>query len=137
MLKLVKQKHVNGCVPACIATLLGTSYEIGLKIVHPRRKTRRWNYVGTTYQSMVIALERLGLKCYKKKITSLSKLRYHCILIIAHPAYGPPEECRHAVVWDAERKKVLDPYPSNKRAMSRQLPISSYEKSVVYVVEIK
>ena len=39
-MKLVKQKHVNGCGVACIAMVAGITYDKALPCVHPDRLKR-------------------------------------------------------------------------------------------------
>ena len=138
MLTLVKQKHECACVVACIATITGLSYEKCLNIVYPKRKINTWNLVGTWMKDQFKAMDRLNLKYrFRKNNTSLLKLKHNAILIIKHPIYFDRfKRGTHAVVWDAEAKKILDPYPSNSRHMKRNLPFKSYQKSIIEVSEI-
>lgn len=135
MLTLVRQRHINSCVPACLATLTSLPYKKSLKVVYPWKKTKRWDHYGTDYKDILRALKRLGLKYKERGHTLFTKLRVNAIVIIEHPAYGPPEARSHAVVWDYKRQRILD--PDVGKGIKRHLPQASYQKSAVLIIEVR
>jgi hypothetical protein len=136
MLTLIRQQHNNGCVPACLATLTGLPYKKALKIVYPWKKTKRWDYYGTDYQDILRALGRVGLKYKERDPVPFTKLHTNAIVIVEHPASGPPGERSHAVVWDYQQQRILDPNVGNW-GMKRHLPQASYQKSVTSIIEVR
>jgi hypothetical protein len=133
MLRLVRQRHENGCVPASIAILAGLSYSKALKLFWSKKD---WLKRGTSYRMLLNGLIRAGLKVKPRKACSLSKLRSNAMLIIqhSHPAFGG---AMHAVAWDYKNQIVLDPYPNKRRAIKRKFPLKSYEKSLIMIIEVR
>lgn len=136
-MKLVKQKHECGCVPACLSMLTEISYEKCLKLFYPTRKDKRWETLGVHDDVILGTLIKLNIK-HKLIYGSepLSKLEGNAILAVSHPAYGPEEDRGHVVVWDFEKQKVLDPYPDKNRELKRSLKKETYEKSIEYIIKI-
>lgn len=133
MLRLVRQEHENGCVPASIAILAGLSYSEGIKLFWSKKN---WNKKGCSYRTLINGLKRSGLKFKERKVCLLSKLRSNAILVIkhSHPAFAG---AMHAVVWDFENQKIIDPYPRQDRSLKRKLLFKSYEKSLIEVIEVR
>lgn len=100
--KAVQQKHIDGCGPAALATVLGISYDAALKIVHPNRKPREpantWPY------KLQIAMRRARLHYTKRTLRKWSRLKYDAIVSIQWKS-----GMRHWVVWSADQNKFLDP----------------------------
>lgn len=137
MLRRIQQVHENGCVPACVAMLTGLSYIQSCRIVHPYR--RNWDRYGSTPENVNASLKRAGFKIRQrnvKKIINFSQLKRNALVVLAHEAYGPPGHNLHAVVWDVQRQKILDPYPSPQRHLKRHLPLKSYQKSTIKITEV-
>jgi hypothetical protein len=130
MLNLIKQNHKNSCVPACIATIKNLSYSDSLKAVHPKRKSERWNTNGTHYNQIYYSLKRMKISFRKRKVISLHKLRNNAIVITK--GLFRPDRC-HAVVWDVDRQRILDPDPE-----SPSFSVSNfYQKFIVNIIEIR
>jgi ABC-type bacteriocin/lantibiotic exporter with double-glycine peptidase domain len=123
-MRFVKQKHKCGCAIACIAMLCGIGYNSALEIVHPKRNPR--DGVETTFETFLRSLARCN-KDYKINFTNLdlNKLKNNACIMITVPNKG----FRHAVVWDAKTKKILD--PANPKIRK-----SFYQKNLSVVVEI-
>ncbi len=115
-LQLVSQVSGNGCFIAAVAMILGKTYEEAFKLIFPDRD---YNYgehgfrAETADQDIGLlaaqALERLGYKTKKstyRQVKSLLRYSRKNTLIIVR-WYGGP--LCHAVVFDAETKKFLDP----------------------------
>jgi hypothetical protein len=100
--KAVQQKHIDGCGPAALATVLGISYDAALKIVHPNRKPRgpanTWPY------KLQIAMRRAKLRYMKRTLRKWSPPKHDAIVNIQWPS-----GLRHWVVWSADQNKFLDP----------------------------
>ena len=132
-MKRIIQGHTNGCFAACIAMLLGCSYIEAVRLVHPYRSTG--SHLGVSDREIKVALKRAGLKSKAKKrdLYNLDRLEHNAIIIIDHPLYAP---ALHAVIWDRERQKILDPYPRQGRRPNRHLPLKSYQNTIISITEI-
>ena len=129
----VIQQNENGCVSACIAMLTGLTYFEGVRITHPYRTPH--SQLGSTDENTLAALKRIGLRGYIRKPKRwLQELSTNAILFIQHRLYLP---AIHAVIWDYESQKVLDPYPRKDRSPSRHLPFNSYQSSVISYIEVR
>lgn len=128
-MKLIRQKHKNGCVPACAAILAEVSYTEALSYFNDRD----WSHQGTGLHEIVEAIENMGLNCKLKKgrVKSFSHLKTNSLLIVG------TEMGSHAIVWDASKKKILDPYPAKNRILKKKYPIKIYEQHLIAVFEIK
>lgn len=100
MLKLIKQRHKNGCVPASIAMLAGLTYKQILKFFSPNKN---WSKRGTKVSRAIEIIQKLGLKTKNRKICNLSKLKHNALLVIRWYNQDP-KDASHAIVWDAETK---------------------------------
>ncbi len=114
-LQLVSQVSGNGCFIAALAMLLGKTYDEAFKLVFPDKDPNTcWDHALRANDSDIgacaaKALEKLGVKTKKstyKKVKSLLKYARKNVLLIVRWGGGPM--C-HAVVFDAETKKFLDP----------------------------
>ena len=101
-MKAVQQKHIDGCGPAALATVLGISYDAALKIVHPNRKPREpantWPY------KLQAAMRRAKLHYEKRILRKWSPPKCNAIVNIQWLSGE-----RHWVVWSAGQKTFLDP----------------------------
>ena len=121
------QSHENGCLPACIAMLLGVSYIKGVRVVHPYRTTK--SHLGTYPERLSSVLKRAKLKFRKRRLIPFKELKHNALIVI-NTGY------LHAVVWDYEAQRILDPYPSPKRKVKRHFTLDAYQKMATYVFEI-
>lgn len=130
-MKLVRQQHENGCVPACIAMIAGFSYSEVTKLFY---SNHNWNKRGSSIPILFKTLSKLGFIGKSVSVKNLHRLRTNAILIIKRIEYG--SGC-HAVVWDFKKQKVWDPYPSKRRIPKRHFPLSSYQKHLIGVIEVR
>lgn len=115
-LQHVYQDHYNGCFIAALAMILGKTYEDTFKLVFPDRDITNGDHAlrceGTDRDigaRAAQALEKLGVKTKKstyRKVKSLIRYARKNVLIIVRWHGGP---LCHAVVFDAETKRFLDP----------------------------
>jgi hypothetical protein len=99
----IYQRYNSDCYPTCVAMVLGVSHKHALKLVHP-------NHVrGNSYESImgfkIRLFHRFGYRIIKRNPKSLLQLKHNAILEVGYSL----REQTHAVVWDAQQKKVLDP----------------------------
>lgn len=141
-LKHVTQVHYNGCFIAALAMLIGKTYEETFKLVFPDRDMSTSDHAVRTSDednhdigvAATKVLEKLGLKSKKstyKKVKSLPRYARKNVLIIVRWSGG--SMC-HAVIFDAETKKFLDPSGPVERH-----DITSYQRNLdsMYYVEQK
>jgi hypothetical protein len=132
-MKRIVQQHTNGCVPACIAMLSGVSYLQAVRIVYPHRLSG--NPLGAYYDDVIRAIKAVGLRFYtRSRIIPFEQLRHNALITIDHPIYG--ETDHHAVIWDKEAQRIIDPYPKPGRKPGRHLPQSSYQKHAIEMIEV-
>lgn len=110
-LKRIYQKHKTGCGVACLAMIVGCSYDEAMKIVHPRRK--RWKKPSVTILRYIKVLKKLKLQFKIKFVDGydLSKIKNPCILGVRWEDKNKsmdPINGWHAVVYN--NKKIFDPY---------------------------
>jgi ABC-type bacteriocin/lantibiotic exporter with double-glycine peptidase domain len=109
-IKFVKQKHKTGCGVACIAMILGCSYDQGMKIVHPRRKLWKKPYTSIKKIALVLNKKKLKFKINFVNGIDLKNIKRPCILGVRNGSkksllFFP--KSWHWVIFD---KRVLDPY---------------------------
>jgi ABC-type bacteriocin/lantibiotic exporter with double-glycine peptidase domain len=131
-MKYIKQRHTNGCGVAALAMVTGISYDRALKLIDPKRKSGT-KYPGTSLEQALKTFTKMGIKYQIHFDTKLKDIKNN-----AYVSASLPCGCRHAVVWDAENKKILDPdtteigHEGGVVCFSRQY----VEKSQNYIVEI-
>lgn len=126
-MRLVRQVHTTGCGVASFAMLAGIGYQRALKLVHPKRK--KGSCACTNPLQVMRALEKMGIS-FKVSFTKfkLAKLKHNTELSVRTPHGG-----WHAVVWDVEQQRILDPqHKGGKSKMSNEY----IEKHTRYRVEI-
>lgn len=142
----IRQIHSSGCFIACVAMLLGKSYEDAFALMYPGKSIHDYDIRGLTSTDIGKAaselLEKLGCSVKKstyKQIKSLQKYSRKRALLIIRWRWGAPIGNQasdddpwmcHAVVFDPDTKKFLDPSGSLPRDMK------DYQKqldSVFYV----
>lgn len=122
-MKRVQQKHRLGCFNACIAMITGLSYEKALKLVHPKR--RKGEYTETHLPEVVVALIKINADYKLTFDKNIKNIKNPAIVIVKWK-----NGSSHAVVWDPELKKILDPWkPISK--------LNDYKKYFLYAIEIK
>lgn len=113
-LKLVAQKNHTGCFIACVAMLLGKSYEEAFQLLHPgKNSTETYEHGFLDHSMQDVAnklLQQLGFHSrtskYRKFRTFQNRVGKHAIMIIRW-AFDPTR-C-HCILYDAEAKAFIDP----------------------------
>lgn len=113
-LKLVAQKNHNGCFIACVAMLLGKTYDEAFQLLHPGKKPDETYEHGFRDMSMEATahklLQKLGFRSrtskYRKFRTFQNRVNKNTIMIIRW-AFSPT--LCHCIMFDAERKAFIDP----------------------------
>ena len=125
-MKRIKQRHRTSCGVACFAMITGASYNKSIKKVFPRRKP--YSLLTTNALRLVKALLKFGLKVnyYDYNEHNILDIKNKSILIIK-----ALEGDGHAVVWDPESKRILDP------DRKRPLNIKSYNKRLIFIIEVE
>lgn len=124
-MRVVRQKHTTGCAIAVIAMVTGIGYDKVLKVVHPKRKPRQC--ACTTFEQSIKAIDKLGYKynLIFKKI-DLKRLKNNAYLSVTTRFGG-----RHAVAWDAQKKKIVDP-----NGPGSYMTLEYIKKNMNFIVEI-
>jgi len=133
-MKRISQRYRTDCFPTCIAMISGMSHKKALKFVHPRGKIRRHpvtnrkSYYGSSLIHKVFAIAKLGydINLHSKKPRSFAKFRNPTLIQIKWKTDGS----YHAIVWDPETKKILDP------GYKKALPYKLYRKNFHYALEL-
>lgn len=139
-LQHVTQPHYNGCAIAAFAMILGKTYEEAFKLIFPDRDPLIDDHAIRAEDQDIGAcaarvLEKLGVKTKKskyRKLKSLIKYARKNVLLIMR--WGNGSMC-HAVVFDAETKRFLDPsgptydLPTELRYWQRNLDSMYYIES--------
>lgn len=130
------QRHRTGCAVASLAMLLDISYNKAMQVLHPKRKQ---------YQRVTGDIWKISkaLKYLKKNFTVHSNLgtlfgnvnNKVDIKSLKNPALlclytVDIVKGNHAVVWDPETQKVLDP------GRKKNMPISFYQKRLTFAFEL-
>ena len=144
----VRQVHSSGCFIACLAMLLNKTYDEAFTLVYPEMDPmKEYDAPGLKSnhidQAATEVMEKLGFKVKRSKYKKLKSLmryaRKHALLIIrwrwggdAASTEDNPWLC-HAVVFDADSKKFLDP-----ASYGREIKLSSYQKQLdsIFYVEV-
>jgi ABC-type bacteriocin/lantibiotic exporter with double-glycine peptidase domain len=125
-MRMVRQKHKNGCAIAALAMLTGIGYSKVYKKVHPKVKPRQ-SIVGTHIEHTLKFLHKVGIN-YRlsfKKI-NIQQLKNNTYLSVNTKCGG-----RHAMVWDAKSKKLIDP----QGARSYYMTFDYIKKHLNYIIE--
>lgn len=115
-MKLIRQKHKQGCASACLAMIANLSYEDALTLIHPSRKPK--TRVTTNLIRLSEVLKDLNLKFRVNLDFPLNP----AIVVIK----GSTDQ--HAVIWDGN--KILDP------ARKIAKPLQYYQNSYLLGLEI-
>lgn len=102
-MKLIKQKHRADCAIAAIAMVTGTTYTKVAQTVFPGVKPR--DIKGTSMIDALKAIEKLKVKF---EIT-FEKLDLMKLKQSAYISVTMPSGIRHAIVWDHQSKRILNP----------------------------
>jgi ABC-type bacteriocin/lantibiotic exporter with double-glycine peptidase domain len=123
-MKRIKQRHRTSCGIACFAMVTGISYNKSIKKVFPRRKP--YSLLTTNALKLVTALLKLKFEVdyYDNDKHNIFDIKNKAILIIK-----AVEGDGHAVVWDPESKRILD--PDRKKPLS----VKSYNKHLIFIIE--
>lgn len=104
-MKHIKQRHRNTCAIATLAMLTGRAYDKVYKQVFPKRKPGQ-RYGGTYLHQTVKFLEK---KKVAYKLVSVPRIDFRNLKTPAFISVRISEGHYHAVAWDPERKRILDP----------------------------
>jgi ABC-type bacteriocin/lantibiotic exporter with double-glycine peptidase domain len=106
---LVKQLDRNGCSLACTAMIAGTSYEDIKKNIYRKTSHNIKKYLNSEF----------NIKSRFIKFNKLKDLKNDCMLIVVRmdSDIGEGSSC-HAVVYDSNKKEILDPDTSNIKDLS-------------------
>jgi len=113
----VKQLHDTGCFIACIATLLDITYAQAFERVHPGQPMPppddywQQHKIWLPVEKALELMPSLGLEPIPARARNVSSLRHRTALILLRWRIRPAR--LHAVVFDGERKKFLDPIDYN------------------------
>ena len=114
VLERVQQLDNCGCSIACLSMITGEPYFGVREILHKNIERMKDKYVapeviGLVFPDLQVALSDIfNIQCRFVKFTSLRKLKRHCILGICS-LYGSIMQQSHSVVFDAKKRKLLDP----------------------------
>lgn len=128
-MKWIKQKHKHGCAVACLAMIAGIGYYKALALLHPNRSPRKSTL--TTGRSILNALFELNIPSrftsFNMSGENIKGLAHNAIII-----YNNGDDMNHAVVYDADKKKILDPL--NKSKPPR---FSKVQENLKLIIEVK
>ena len=129
-MRYVKQKHKNGCAIASLAMILGVGYSQIFKIARPKKNFGK-KYTGTPMDLAVKILNKYDCK-YRIffKRTGLKKL--HRLKSNAYISINTPKGGRHAIVWDEENQRVLDP---DRKVPYRRDYINKHMNFIIEIIE--
>jgi hypothetical protein len=118
-MKRVSQLHPDGCGVACVAMIAGVGYHEARKTFHKDEKT------GQSTTDVRQALAKFDVACARRLVRLPSghyrNLKQDAILRTRTRSDGDS----HWIVWDAKRKKFLDPEP-NKEVRYAKPPVTSF-----------
>lgn len=126
-MRLVKQKHKNGCAIAALAMLTGIGYDRVYKKVHPKVKPGQ-SIIGTHIEQVLRFLHKIKIN-YRLSFKKIS------LLNLKNNAYiSVNTKCgnRHALVWVAKSKKLIDPQGVRVYYMT----LDYIKKNLNYIIEI-
>ncbi len=95
-----------GCFVACVAMLLGKSYDETFKIIFPRRSPN--NILGGALmpENAFMVLEYLGFKPRRIRIKKLKELNRHALIWVR---WTVQNSLMHSVVFEASTRRFWDP----------------------------
>lgn len=102
-MRYVSTRHDNCCAIASLAMITNTGYDRIRKLVVPKSQMR--SFKGTTMEKALKALSKLG-KQYKISFRKISLLK---LKNNAYISVNMPGGCRHAIIWNAKTKRIMDP----------------------------
>ena len=109
-MKHIRQKHKYTCAIAALAMITNIPYDKVYKQIFPKRKTFGRS-VPTIFVKTVEFLKKLKIK---HKIIFGRKIDFRRLKSPAFVSVQIKSKCYHAVVWDPESKRILDPQPNKK-----------------------
>lgn len=112
-LQVIAQEHRTGCFVACIAMLLGKTYNETLRILHPGESSYtlyEHGFLDMSVENAAFkALNIAGIKAHRsrfKKFRTYRKYDKHALLIIRWKT--DPAMC-HTILYDGEAHRFIDP----------------------------
>jgi ABC-type bacteriocin/lantibiotic exporter with double-glycine peptidase domain len=120
------QRCESDCFPTCIAMVAGITHSAAIELVHPRHQ--KGNDYATSLLEGAKALRRLGFVVWPRlNVHSFASIKNNAIISVHFKC----EEFGHVVVWDANKKRILDPYKGY-----RTIPKCRYLASIDCVLEL-
>src|SRR5438270_5264491 len=104
-MQFIKQHTQSDCGVACVAMLAGVSYEKANKALFPKTSPRI-----TSSGKLAKALRTLGRKPLVDRMISLKRIDFNDLRHDALIGVVMDGSCKHWVVWDANKRRILDPY---------------------------
>lgn len=98
-------QHLTDCGIVALSTITGLSYNKTLKTVLPNR--RKYADYGVSINDLLNFCSKHKLRIKGKTSPIIKNLKHHSLIIIEVPLHNKKSDL-HAVVWDAESKKILD-----------------------------
>lgn len=129
-MRYVRQRHITGCGVASTAMLAGTNYDKALKAVRPDRKPG--GCACSSLKDMIKGLEKLGYKprlSYKN--VRLSAVKENAMIIVRNPGRG--HAGLHVVVWDAENRRILDPWDRPSKFTIDEAYVKKYHEYRIFL----
>jgi len=126
-MRYVKQRHAGTCAVASIAMLSGTGYDKLYKSIKRHFKWKRVEGLDLEEELIILSKLKIQYKILFNKI-DLNKIKNNALISFKYKySFG-----RHAIVWDASKKKILD--PSYKKGMIKYSK-SYIENNMNYIIE--
>lgn len=126
-MRYVRQKHKNGCAIAALAMLTGMGYDRVYKKVHPKVKPGE-SIVGTHIELTLKFLHKMNVShrlSFKKR--NIRQLKNN-----AYISVNTKSGRRHALVWNAKSKEIVDP----QSVRSYYMTLDYIKKNLNYIIEI-
>jgi len=117
--------------------LTGISYSSLFKTIYGKHK-KHIEYSGLSFEKILRILSSLGVSyrlSFDKKDMRKSKRN---VMVVVDYGESPDdiffEHSRHAVIWNAETKSVIDPVPASKRKL--EMTNSYCTKNFSFLIEV-
>ena len=147
-IKHVRQEHSSGCFIACVAMLLGLTYEESFRLIHPDKNPLdidRWGfpelhnpYAAFTIDQALSKLPDLGIQTKLAKSIHLDKLVKSDKTALIVIRWEDAIHAAHGLVYDGSQKRILDPshYQDFNIASSPHL-LKSYGRQVEKILYVR
>lgn len=141
MLQRIHQMHGDGCFIACVAILLGISYEDSFRRLFPNKIMRTDSYwesnIALTVEQSLDMLPHIGIQLQKTNLRNVKLLKGRTSFIILRWKNEP--NLSHGLIFDGSSGKFLDPVfypPLNHSTYNRNLENIYYVKRISHKFSI-